>query len=143
MRTHTCTLPMTLIPRVLVKFLRDRPRLVPVTPYWPASPWFVELMSLTSQSPRNLNLCPGDLVQPPTGIQNLYTQFLDLTTCLFLRKAHGHEACPPRPLSWPLRSDVSLAIDCTVYAGLCGLTTARSTKLDRSIFEILSSLIFF
>lgn len=74
--------PTALIPRVLAKFLQDRPRLVIVTPYWPASPWFAELMSLTRQSPRKLNLRPRDLVQPRTGIQNLNTQFLDLTAWL-------------------------------------------------------------
>jgi len=74
--------PTSLFSKVLAKAAIERPRLVLIAPFWRASPWFPDLMSLAREGPVFLNLNEKTLVQPRSDIGNEGTAFLNLTSWL-------------------------------------------------------------
>jgi hypothetical protein len=60
--------PLPLLDKVLHKAELERPRLILVAPWWPKQPWFPDLLRLSSADPLPLDLSPGDLLQPRSGI---------------------------------------------------------------------------
>ena len=74
--------PTSLLQKVLAKAAIERPRLILIAPFWRASPWFPDLMSLAREGPVFLNLTKKTLVQPRSGIGNERAAFLNLTAWL-------------------------------------------------------------
>lgn len=78
--------PTSLIPKVLAKATLEKPRLVLVTPYWPAAPWFPDLLALADPVCLDLNLTERTLIQPRSGIGNENVKLLKLTAWLLSPK---------------------------------------------------------
>jgi len=74
--------PTNLFSKVLAKAAIERPGLVLIAPFWWASPWFSDLMSLAREGPGFLILTEKTLVQPRSDIGNEGTAFLNLTSWL-------------------------------------------------------------
>ena len=74
--------PTSLFSKVLAKAAIERPRLVLIAPFWGASPWFPDLMSLARVGQVFLSLTEKTLVQPRSDIGNEGTAFLNLTSWL-------------------------------------------------------------
>ncbi|XP_070190307.1 uncharacterized protein [Littorina saxatilis] len=74
--------PTSLIPRVLAKYLQERPRLILVAPYWPTAPWFPDLRGLTHVDPLPLDLDGGGLLQPRSCLPHPRPESLCLTAWL-------------------------------------------------------------
>jgi len=72
--------PTNLFSKVLAKTAIER--LVLIAPFWWASPWFSDLMSLAREGPGFLILTEKTLVQPRSDIGNEGTAFLNLTSWL-------------------------------------------------------------
>ena len=70
--------PLPLLSKVIRKARLDRPRLILIAPYWPAQPWFPELLELADGPPLTLSLGPRDLVQPRSGIPHGNVRLLSL-----------------------------------------------------------------
>jgi len=71
--------PTSLIPKVLAKVVADRPRMILVTPFWPAAPWFPEVMDLSRGVYLRLSLTEKTLVQPRSGIGHPNVRWMNLT----------------------------------------------------------------
>jgi hypothetical protein len=55
--------PIPLIPRVLQKFLQDKPELILIAPFWPRRSWFPILLQMSIADPIRLPLSPKLLTQ--------------------------------------------------------------------------------
>lgn len=84
--------PTSLIPRVLAKYTSEGPTLILVTPYWPTSAWFPDLLSLACDDPLPLNLSEGQLVQPRTGQPHPNLEVLHLTAWMLCGQGCVHKA---------------------------------------------------
>jgi hypothetical protein len=84
--------PTTLLPRVIAKYVSERPRLILVAPFWPPAPWFPELSSLSHVPPIPLGLDSRSLIQPRTGVGHVAPETLKLTAWLLCGRNCGHVA---------------------------------------------------
>lgn len=82
--------PTSLIPRVLAKYLQERPRLILVAPYWPTAPWFPDLRGLSHVDPLPLDLDGGSLLQPRSGLPHPRPESLCLTAWLLCAPNCSH-----------------------------------------------------
>lgn len=71
--------PTKLVPKVLAKFALELPRMILVTPFWPAAPWFPDLLALAQGQYMHLGLTSRTLLQPRTGVGHTSPQILNLT----------------------------------------------------------------
>ena len=83
--------PTALISQVLAKYRLERPTLLLVTPYWPTSAWFPELVDLSCEAPLLLALREGQLVQPRSGIPHQRLDRLNLTAWKLCGQDCGHK----------------------------------------------------
>ena len=60
--------PIPVLGKVLRKAREDQATLILVAPYWPAQPWFPELLLLSHVPPIQLRIGPRSLLQPRSGI---------------------------------------------------------------------------
>jgi hypothetical protein len=74
--------PQALLPRVIAKYVSERPRLILVAPFWPRAMWFPELSSLSHENPIPLNLNSRTLVQPRSGVGHSNPDLLQLSAWL-------------------------------------------------------------
>lgn len=70
--------PLAILPRVIQKARREKPCLILIAPFWPAQPWFPELLQIARGEPLALNLRFGELLQPRTGVPHGNVQVLNL-----------------------------------------------------------------
>ena len=60
--------PFPLLTKVLRKAREEQANLILVAPFWPAQPWFPELLHLSHVPPMRLHVGPKSLLQPRSGI---------------------------------------------------------------------------
>ena len=70
--------PIPILSKVLRKAKTESPRMILVAPYWPAQPWFPDLLLLSHVPPLKLCLGKNGLVQPRSGIAHGNMEALDL-----------------------------------------------------------------
>lgn len=55
--------PISLLPKVLEKFRKERPSMILIAPYWPAQPWLADLQILAKEAPISLHVTNRLLTQ--------------------------------------------------------------------------------
>jgi hypothetical protein len=80
--------PIPLIPRVIQKFLQEKPELILIAPFWPRRPWFPILLNMSIADPIRLPLSDklltqdkGRLVHPNPGVWSPVAWRLSADTC--------------------------------------------------------------
>jgi hypothetical protein len=76
--------PTSLIQKVVAKYVLERPRMILVTPFWPAAPWFPDLLALAQGQYLHLDLSSKTLLQPRSGVGHANAHLLNLTAWLLL-----------------------------------------------------------
>lgn len=82
--------PLAILPRVIQKARQEKPCLLLIAPFWPAQPWFPDLLQITRGDPFPLSLRPGELLQPRTGVPHGNVQLLNLHAFLVCANHSSH-----------------------------------------------------
>ena len=87
--------PLPILARVLRKAREEQATLILVAPHWESQHWFPDLLSLTHEDPLPLDLGPGSLLQPRTGVPHRSPGMLNLHAWLLCGNRCQHEVPPP------------------------------------------------
>ena len=82
--------PLPLLARVIRKARLERASLILIAPYWPAQPWFPDLLSLSHVPPLKLVIRERNLIQPRSGIPHSNAAFLNLHAWLLCGQSCSH-----------------------------------------------------
>ena len=82
--------PFPIMAQVLRKARLDRPVMILIAPYWPAQPWFPDLLALSHVPPVPLRIGPKGLLQPRSGVPHANPQVLHLHAWLLCGRHCGH-----------------------------------------------------
>ncbi len=88
--------PFALLKRVLDKALLESPRLILVAPLWPAMSWYPQLLDMAHGPPVELDIAPGRLCQPRSGVPHGSPQALALHAWLLCGRHCREPACRRR-----------------------------------------------
>ena len=74
--------PTSLIQKVVAKYVLERPLMILVTPFWPAAPWFPDLLALAQGQYFYLGLSSKTLLQSRSVFGHANAHLLNLTAWL-------------------------------------------------------------